>query len=104
MKENKLYIAVFHYFATGEGWHLYIRLTEEKNKESAKNKFIKIAKQKWHSTEDFVARFTHVYSLEEFDVSKYYKIQDLLKSVLDIAKNGGMIDGEFEFYFSYNLS
>jgi hypothetical protein len=102
--KKQFYIAVFHYFATGEGWHLYMRLMYDVDADAAKNRFVNILHKKWGSTKEFINRFVEIESINKFDSSKYPSLTNLLKNVVDTAKMDGMIDGEFELYYSYNLS
>jgi hypothetical protein len=104
-KINDMFIGTFNYYATGEGWHMYVRLCRGNTKTEIKEKIIDIMKKRWGGSDEFLSTAIDVTRIDEVDYDQYpLNIQSVLRNAVDFASKGAMVDGDFELYFSYNFS
>lgn len=109
VKNQKLYLGHYLYFATGEGFHSYLLLVQADNKKDALESFIWKAMGKYpHSEPNAFPHFkagcsiTEISKVKPSDFAKPY--DQIIESVQALCKRGGMAGNYFELMFRYNLS
>jgi hypothetical protein len=114
------YLGIFHYGATGEGVRSYYRLVSAETKEEALDKFVVKAAEKWYGPKeqcdkvgpdfyqhglDFCKMGARVVKVEDITKDDLYHLNGgTITAIQDLCEQSGMIEGDFEFWFQYNLS
>lgn len=109
------YLGSFTYFATGEGYRDYYLLLSADSEEEALEKFVIKTANKWYSEGHeailgnkgiefcrYGCKVKEISSVVLDDLNE--PIRPLIESVQRMCGMNGMIDGDFEYWFQYNLS
>ena len=114
------YLGSFTYFATGEGYRDYYLLISANSEEEALDKFVeKTTTRCYGKKEDLKESHPTLYA-KGLEFSRYgcrvreissVKLDDfnepmrsIIEAVKGLCEKQGMIDGDFEYWFQYNLS
>ena len=108
-KNQNLYLGNYLHFATGEGYHSHLLLVQANNKTSALEKFLdKLMSRYPHCDKNSRNFFKAGITIQEVSKVKLSQFappwKDIIASVQDLCKQGGMAGGDFEVVFDYNLS